>query len=46
MRNFLRVTKVIPGGPAAFSCEIAVGDVILAVDGVQVKGDTTDEVHL
>lgn len=40
----LFVTKVIPGGPAAFSCEIAVGDVLLAVDGVQVKGDSPDEV--
>ena len=40
----LFVTKVIPGGPAAFSCEIAVGDVLVAVDGVPVKGDTPDEV--
>ena len=34
---------MIPGGPAAFSCEIAVGDVIVAVDGVEVKGETPDE---
>ena len=40
----LYVTKVIPGGPAAFSCEIAVNDVLVAVDGVPVKGETPDEV--
>ena len=34
----LFVTKVIPGGPAAFSCEIAVGDVLVAVDGVRLAG--------
>ena len=38
------MTKVIPGGPAAFSCEMAVGDVLVAVDGVVVKGETPDEV--
>jgi hypothetical protein len=32
----LFVTKVIAGGPAAFSCEIAMGDVLVAVDGVSV----------
>lgn len=40
----LFVTKVIPGGPAAFSCEIAVNDVLVAVDGVPVRGETPDEV--
>jgi hypothetical protein len=34
----------VPGGPAAFSCELAVGDVLVAVDGVSVKGETPDEV--
>ena len=44
LQGDLYVTKVIPGGPAAFSCEIAVNDVLVAVDGVPVKGETPDEV--
>jgi len=40
----LFVTKVIPGGPAAFSCNVAVEDVILCVDGVSVVGETVDDV--
>eukprot|EP00960_Hanusia_phi_P039722 754007-Hanusia_phi.AAC.3 len=36
--------QVIPGGPAAFSCNIAVDDVILCVDGVSVAGETVDDV--
>eukprot|EP00281_Chroomonas_sp_CCMP1168_P031371 CAMPEP_0206245122 /NCGR_PEP_ID=MMETSP0047_2-20121206/18526_1 /ASSEMBLY_ACC=CAM_ASM_000192 /TAXON_ID=195065 /ORGANISM="Chroomonas mesostigmatica_cf, Strain CCMP1168" /LENGTH=564 /DNA_ID=CAMNT_0053670395 /DNA_START=122 /DNA_END=1814 /DNA_ORIENTATION=+ len=40
----LCVRKVIPGGPAAFSCQIAVGDSLMMVDGVDVVGETTEEV--
>lgn len=36
--------KVIAGGPAAFSCELAVGDILLKVDGVTVTHETPDEV--
>uniref|UniRef100_A0A7S1EKM4 PDZ domain-containing protein n=1 Tax=Hemiselmis andersenii TaxID=464988 RepID=A0A7S1EKM4_HEMAN len=43
-KNELFVREVIPGGPAALSCEIANGDVLLSVDGVMVMGETPEEV--
>jgi C-terminal processing protease CtpA/Prc len=38
----LRVTAVIPGGPAAVVGGIAVGDYIVAVDGTPVRGSNLD----
>ena len=43
-RGELVIKKVIPGGPAALSCEIGLDDVLVRVDGVSVEGDTTDDV--
>ncbi|KAJ1484407.1 hypothetical protein T484DRAFT_2512035 [Baffinella frigidus] len=43
-RGELVIKKVIPGGPAAFSCELGLDDVLVRVDGVSVEGDSTEEV--
>mmetsp|Transcript_40457 Transcript_40457/g.127364 ORF Transcript_40457/g.127364 Transcript_40457/m.127364 type:complete len:141 (+) Transcript_40457:606-1028(+) len=40
----LIIRKVVAGGPAAFSCEIACDDILLQVDGVSVVGETPEEV--
>mmetsp|Transcript_31235 Transcript_31235/g.48943 ORF Transcript_31235/g.48943 Transcript_31235/m.48943 type:complete len:496 (-) Transcript_31235:187-1674(-) len=43
-RGQLHIRKVIPGGPAAFSCQLAVEDILVSVDGVSVRGETPEEV--
>ncbi|EKX48694.1 hypothetical protein GUITHDRAFT_136389 [Guillardia theta CCMP2712] len=40
----LQVTKLVPGGPAQMQGGMAVGDVLIAVDGSDVRGMSLDKV--